>query len=691
MRIALFIAALLFSAPAFAQNTTCFTAPNGDKTNKCASTAFVNNSLSNYYVLIDNYGAPGDGINDDRPAASAAAAALGGRGGTIQFSCNKNYRFNTSFVIPNNIILRICADPPVNAYAWTTGVSVPGHLLLSSAATITPSDRSGIVGIITQAGIDAGLPTLDATGFAGTAIRIPSGGQANDTYLNVLLVGFAKCLDGTGAIQAGRPDWHIECDGQAGAAGSTEATIVIPNSFDRGFVYAHTWPYATAAHVGGTNRRTGYATKILAGNCDDETFDIFDSFHEVGLYAACNGAANWKNIWLENNAVRNAIFAGGGFMNVESLWLWKDTTASPALFNPGWWDIKYLFCGIGGTGPCVEADGATESNIHIGHLDVNGGAGATSVINAATITPKFKIDGCFITNMAGGSPAPFTGVAGTQVDQFTLAGGCNYTSTGSYFSGPDFTYVPSATTLLLYPNIDSYAVTGTTNISTITTGWAGRKITLYFTGALTIVNGAGLSLQNGANFITAAGSVLKLESDIAGGWHEISRSPMGTAALAATGTSGHTIPFLDGNNAFSGTNTATTQVANDNSTKLATTAYIDRAWTTYTPTLSCVTGTLTSASATGRYKSFGKTYFVEINASITTNGTCATALNATLPNSILASALFSFAGREMAITGKMIGGVIVTGSNVLSFVNYDNTYPGVNGSNLAISGVVEAQ
>lgn len=50
---------------------------------------------------------------------------------------------------------------------------------------------------------------------------------------------------------------------------------------------------------------------------------------------------------------------------------------------------------------------------------------------------------------------------------------------------------------------------------------------------------------------------------------------LGTAATAGTGTSGHVLGFLDGNNAWSGTNTFVTQAQNDNSTKAATTAYVD--------------------------------------------------------------------------------------------------------------------
>jgi hypothetical protein len=46
LKVAIFIAALLFGAPALAQNITCFTASPADSSNKCASTAFVQGAVS---------------------------------------------------------------------------------------------------------------------------------------------------------------------------------------------------------------------------------------------------------------------------------------------------------------------------------------------------------------------------------------------------------------------------------------------------------------------------------------------------------------------------------------------------------------------------------------------------------------------------------------------------------------------
>ena len=72
-------------------------------------------------------------------------------------------------------------------------------------------------------------------------------------------------------------------------------------------------------------------------------------------------------------------------------------------------------------------------------------------------------------------------------------------------------------------------VTGTTNINKITGGWAGRKLTLRFTGVLTVNSASGtiddIWLSGGANFTTAANATLTLIHTGTGGqWFEIGRS-----------------------------------------------------------------------------------------------------------------------------------------------------------------------
>jgi hypothetical protein len=111
------------------------------------------------------------------------------------------------------------------------------------------------------------------------------------------------------------------------------------------------------------------------------------------------------------------------------------------------------------------------------------------------------------------------------------------------------------------------------------------------------------------------------------------------------------------------------------------------AWTTYTPTITAGSGTITTKSATGRYKQIGKTVFVQLSITITTNGSGATYVNATTP---VTGAAFNYiiAGREVNVTGSILQGIVQPG-NILIFT-YNNLYPAADGYNLILSGIYEA-
>jgi hypothetical protein len=111
------------------------------------------------------------------------------------------------------------------------------------------------------------------------------------------------------------------------------------------------------------------------------------------------------------------------------------------------------------------------------------------------------------------------------------------------------------------------------------------------------------------------------------------------------------------------------------------------AWTTYTPVITAASGTFTTVSAAGRYKQIGKTVFIFVSVTITTNGTAAGYVVATLPVNSLGNGNI-IAGRESAVAGKMLQAIVGAASMII--LNYDNTYPGGDGCALLMTGVYEA-
>lgn len=114
------------------------------------------------------------------------------------------------------------------------------------------------------------------------------------------------------------------------------------------------------------------------------------------------------------------------------------------------------------------------------------------------------------------------------------------------------------------------------------------------------------------------------------------------------------------------------------------------AWTAYTPTITATSGTFTSVSATGKYKQIGKTTFIQIAITITTNGTAAGVVLATPPAGITANGNFILPGRELAVIGTTVTATVVSGAAQIQITKYDATYPGVNGAQLVVSGSYEA-
>lgn len=91
---------------------------------------------------------------------------------------------------------------------------------------------------------------------------------------------------------------------------------------------------------------------------------------------------------------------------------------------------------------------------------------------------------------------------------------------------------------------------------------------------------------------------------------------------------------------LAGSPTTTTQSQRDNSTKIATTAYVDRAagdsaWTTYTPALiqSSAVASANTAVGSSQFKLIGKTMFVTVDVKPSATGTATAAIQVGLPSS----------------------------------------------------------
>lgn len=116
-------------------------------------------------------------------------------------------------------------------------------------------------------------------------------------------------------------------------------------------------------------------------------------------------------------------------------------------------------------------------------------------------------------------------------------------------------------------------------------------------------------------------------------------------------------------------------------------AAIESAWTAYTPVVTAQSGAFTTVSASGRFKAIDKTVLVSMVITITSVGT-GTYPVASLPSTAASNEILM--GRENAVTGKMLQGLVSAGAASATIFNYDNTAPSGNGFVLIISGVYES-
>lgn len=137
------------------------------------------------------------------------------------------------------------------------------------------------------------------------------------------------------------------------------------------------------------------------------------------------------------------------------------------------------------------------------------------------------------------------------------------------------TAIASAATMDL-TTMDGYyaSVTGNTTVTGLGTEVAGISYYLRFASTPQITHGASaINLAGAASRVMVAGDVMRVTSEGSGVWVETGFWP--NAAYTGTGSQVRaTAPTLSGANLGSST-VATTQTAGDNSTKIATTAYVD--------------------------------------------------------------------------------------------------------------------
>ena len=473
-------------------------------------------------VSVKDFGAVGNGTSDDTSAIQAALNAAS-PGQQVWLTAPGQYLINSANLnVPKGV--QLCAGwqvPGTTNNSNTTGQpldlsTLNGALILNSSYTITMQSGSAIRGVpIYRKNLT--IPASNSSAFAGTAITV----QGDDCYVGYSLVlGFDQLLISTTQVRA-KFEWLY---------GDNQNGIKIVNAYDTPYIqYCHMWPFCTY-YSGATTAsylRTGTAFYI-ENSALISLAHCFAFAYNIGYYLITDGGpvlVDCQADYINDSAIGFLVGNGstgdtsGKFIGCTAFGISGTTSSIGYKINLPTADyVEFVACS---TTLTANAYYITSGDVRIigGCMDT-----AANAIVVASSSSIVMLDGVRALNISASIVYNSGGGGAIYVSP-----SCDFqrgTSGGTISTTMVLYSIASSDPLSLIEFGDVFKITGTTGFGTLFNGWAGRKITLYFTGSLTVYSATGsanMRLNNNANFVTSAGSTLSLMHD-GTQWYEIGRS-----------------------------------------------------------------------------------------------------------------------------------------------------------------------
>jgi hypothetical protein len=492
-------------------------------------------------VLVDSFGAVGDGVTNDSAAFQAAIDSLGSTGGIVLLSANKRYRIGTTVILkPSCHLQGQQVMIGSNGYNYYTDYNAIGSALwIDSTATINMKSGSSISRMLIR---QRGMTYISPASFAGTAITVlgtnPAlGNQGNTTTVgddvtvqDCMFLGFNQAISATYAQRLRVTQCNIDCING----------ILLDASFDVPYINrVHCWPFATIAAVaqgvapnpnGSALTRSGTAFK-------------FQNTVDWGKITDCFSYGYFRGFWIENcNSCEltgcgadNVIEAGAGGSGANGFlgFVISGGSTDTILTN------------------CQSA--SNEKGFYINTVDNI----PTQMINCVAWSNRDTgtlVEGGDVTVMGGIFRQTQRGIQNTNANNRLIIQNARFSditvrpidsiSASTYINGINFqnftgsspaSLINSAVSIpgtnsITIPNQGDFFVVSAgagSGLGNVRWGWPGRLVTLKFSTNVTIFQGAGnlgdMFLAGNTNFVATTNSTLTIISD-GTFWYEIGRS-----------------------------------------------------------------------------------------------------------------------------------------------------------------------